>query len=335
MSGTIIPNSFQTPNLYIDTALALLTPEEWVCLSFAIRHILGWQDKINKRRGVISLTMFERGFITAQGTEFGGTGLTRAAIIKATGELTRFGLLIPTQETQDGQEYELGQSPNWTVMTERLETVKEANRQRTQKATAARLAKLAGTSHVPDEDGSSDVPVVVRGTNQGQFVGRTSGSTSDVLNQTHSQTQSQNQTKHKKSRLSEEEKFRAEWQKNSMLGAALLKVFGLDLTWQKPEEMPRAALTSYLEAAKQLTGQVSIEEISDLHRHVAAKAKAGNWSGFGVLTLVKYLPEWRQAKGAPEPEADVVAVSDDVRPLPLTQAEFIERAKQFPVGGKR
>ena len=38
-----IPNSYQTPNAYIDKYLHLLTGEEWKVLSYAIRRILGFQ----------------------------------------------------------------------------------------------------------------------------------------------------------------------------------------------------------------------------------------------------------------------------------------------------
>lgn len=158
-----IPNTFQTFNDYVDQAMELLSGEEYKCLSFACRHILGWQEKINKRRGSISITMFEQGFTTEAGKRFGGTGLTRGAIIKALGELVRFGLLNKVGDADaDGQEYELGITPNWELMQERHATRQENNRKRTQKATATRKANQAGTSDV-----------LVRGTYQERYVGRT------------------------------------------------------------------------------------------------------------------------------------------------------------------
>src|SRR6185503_3850332 len=79
----ILPNSFQSPNDYIDLGMELLTSQEFQCLIFATRHILGWQDKINNRQRIMSLTMFQNGFTTPSGQHFGGTGLSRHAILKA------------------------------------------------------------------------------------------------------------------------------------------------------------------------------------------------------------------------------------------------------------
>jgi hypothetical protein len=38
MMALLIPNSFQTPNAYVDQYMPLLTPEEWVVLSYVVRH---------------------------------------------------------------------------------------------------------------------------------------------------------------------------------------------------------------------------------------------------------------------------------------------------------
>lgn len=183
MATKIIPNSFQSPNAYVDTAMELLTGEEYKCLSFAARHILGWQDKINSREGVISLSMFEHGYEDASGTHYGGTGITRAAIQTALEQLVTFKLLLKLGDpTPDGQRWQLGDAPDFDGLKQRRDQQVEAARLRTAKATAARLAKRAA--------GTSDVPV--RGTNQEQYVGRTDGGTSDVLNQSHGQSHLQN-----------------------------------------------------------------------------------------------------------------------------------------------
>lgn len=76
-----IPNSYQTPNVLIDEIMPLLTPEEWVVLSFAIRHILGWKDKITSRQAEISLTQFEK------------TNISRKTIVKVLDALVHYGLL--------------------------------------------------------------------------------------------------------------------------------------------------------------------------------------------------------------------------------------------------
>jgi len=56
MASNYIPNSFQTPNVLVDEIMPLLTPQEWLVLSFATRHILGWHDRIHERRAPISLS---------------------------------------------------------------------------------------------------------------------------------------------------------------------------------------------------------------------------------------------------------------------------------------
>lgn len=177
MAAKIIPNSFQSPNDYVDVAMELLTGEEYKCLSFAARHILGWQDKINSREGVISLSMFEHGYTDGGGEHYGGTGITRAAVQTALRSLVTFKLLIELGEpTPEGQRWQLGSAPDWDGLLQRDAEKKAAARDRTAKATAARLAKR--------EAGTSDVPV--RATNQSQYVGRTEGGSSDVLNQNQS-----------------------------------------------------------------------------------------------------------------------------------------------------
>ncbi len=184
MTATIIPNAFQSPNSYVDVSMELLSGEEYKCLSFAARHILGWQDKINAREGVISLSMFEHGYADASGTRYGGTGVNRATLIAALEQLVTYGLLIKIGDpTPDGQRWQLGASPDWDGLTKRRDAQVETQRARTAKATAAKQAKR-------EAGGTSDVPV--RGTNQSQYVGRTDAGTSDVLNQSHIKT-NQNQ----------------------------------------------------------------------------------------------------------------------------------------------
>ena len=183
MVAKIIPNAFQSPNDYVDVAMELLSGEEYKCLSFAARHILGWQDKINSREGVISLSMFEHGYTDASGGRYGGTGINRAAIQAALEALTIHRLLVKLGDpTPDGQRWQLGESPDWEGLAQRRAQQAADRRRRTEKATAARQASRAA--------GTSDVPV--RGTYQSQYVGRTDASTSDVLNQSHIKT-NQNQ----------------------------------------------------------------------------------------------------------------------------------------------
>ncbi len=178
----ILLNSFQTPNHYVDEAMALLSAEEYKCLSFATRHILGWQDKINKRRGFISLRMFEHGFVSAKGVTFGGTGLTRPTIIRATDELTRLLFLIKIGEpTQDGQEWELGDDPDFYALAVRHASRQQQRRSQTLKARSAK--QEGGLLNIPPAGGLSNKPEVVTPTNQQWSVGQTGSGLSDIPNQ--------------------------------------------------------------------------------------------------------------------------------------------------------
>jgi hypothetical protein len=186
MTTKIVPNTFQTFNDHVDRAMAYLTGEEYKCLSFATRHILGWQDRIDSRCAVISLSMFEHGFTSESGAQYGGTGLSRTTIIKATAALSEFALLIPDGDpTKDGQKWKLGDSPDWQKLHERQQQQLSKRKQQTKKATQASKAKRT-------EGGTLDVPVVHE-TYQQQYVGRTEGGTLDVHKQNHIQNHIQNQ----------------------------------------------------------------------------------------------------------------------------------------------
>jgi len=183
-------NSFQTPNSYVDTAMGMLTSEEYKCLSFATRHILGWQDKVSKRRGFISLNMFEHGYVSAKGVVFGGTGLTRPTVLRATDELTRLLFLLKIGEpTQEGQEWELGDEPNFAALAERYESRKQLRRGQTAKAREAK--QEGGLSDIPPSGGLLDIPEGVTPTNQGGYVQQTAGGLLDKQNQIQVQTQVQ------------------------------------------------------------------------------------------------------------------------------------------------
>ena len=182
-----IPNTFQCFNDYVDLMQELLTPEEFACLIFATRHILGWQDRISVRRARISLTMFEHGFTTESGTRYGGTGLSRAAIIKATDELDRAKLLVKVgKPTADGQEYELGEDGDLRLLEDRRAAKLGKALERTAKARAKAAETRAAKQVVSPTNQSA-----VSGTDQQRSVGLTDSGQSDRLNQTQLQTQLQ------------------------------------------------------------------------------------------------------------------------------------------------
>jgi hypothetical protein len=172
MSAPIQLTGFFTPNDYVDRAMEHLLPQEYVVLSFAARHILGWRDKINERAAPISLEMFEHGFAytdkeTGQPRRFGGCGLARPTISKCLQALETFGFLERAGYLQDkGQMWRLGQWPKWDLLQKRTAERDEANRKRTTKARSKRGRNVAlsiegentdrvGGRNVTHDDGSN------------------------------------------------------------------------------------------------------------------------------------------------------------------------------------
>jgi len=128
-----IPNSFQTPNVLVDRVMPLLKPEEYMALSFAVRHILGWEDKIARRRARISLSMFQQ------------CGLPRSTLRKVLDDLDRFRILRRIgPPTQNGQLWELAFNDpdiDWAALEERKARKAEVGRKRTRAARQAQKAR--------------------------------------------------------------------------------------------------------------------------------------------------------------------------------------------------
>lgn len=143
---SLVPNTFQTFNTYVDDAMYLLTDGELRCLLFATRHIMGWQDKIDKQQGCISLSMFENGFVTKDGRIFHGCGLGRKAIITATVDLVRFGFLEKVGVAgRDGQEWKLSNDGiKWELLQSRFD---EKSTKYKSQTTKAREVKSTGVSN--------------------------------------------------------------------------------------------------------------------------------------------------------------------------------------------
>lgn len=140
-----IPNSYQTPNVLVDEIMPLLTPEEWVILSFATRKILGWQNRIASRQDTISLSQFQQ------------SGLSRPAVMNALDELSKYGLLNKIgNPTPKGQLWELSYDDQ--VDLEGLIARKSAKHQRgLDRTQIARSVGLTGQSDLP-VSGQSDLP---------------------------------------------------------------------------------------------------------------------------------------------------------------------------------
>lgn len=159
-----IANTFQTPNAHVDEIMTLLTGDQYKVLSFATRHINGWHDRPEKYEGRIALSIFVDGFVTPEGTRYGGCGLNRNTVIEILDQLVTFGLLVRVGEpTQDGQKWTLGKSPNLELITSNEKTKKrtEANKRRAEKMNEARrLKRQAVSSDEPPQGVSCDEPPV-------------------------------------------------------------------------------------------------------------------------------------------------------------------------------
>lgn len=153
--NTVIPNTFQNPNTYVDIGMELLTAEEYKCLSFAVRHIYGWRDTIVTLRRPISFTMFQTGYTAKDGTRFGGTGLARKAISDAIKELVHYKVFIKGAMTDDGQEYIIGEAPDWDGLRKREADKHQKSLERTAAARAKR-SKTKRSEQKRDKQGSSD-----------------------------------------------------------------------------------------------------------------------------------------------------------------------------------
>ena len=140
--NTLLPNSYQTPNDYVDVLLPLLTSEEWVLFSFAIRHILGFHDRIAKRRRRISISCFQHGYGIYPGCGL-GLGAIRTALGKDNDDtpasgLIGYGVLIPIGKPGNkGQNWELPFTQSQidiTGLRSRLHQRAENAKKNTQKA---------------------------------------------------------------------------------------------------------------------------------------------------------------------------------------------------------
>ncbi|NIV33134.1 MAG: hypothetical protein GWN58_27900 [Anaerolineae bacterium] len=170
MSRTLIPNSFQVENLYVDELLCFLKPNEWLVLSVAIREIIGWHDTIADRRRRISLSTFIDG--KGGGRHSHGIWLGRAAVVRALQALNKYHILIKEGKGNhpNGQLFYLQEDADqidWNGLeARRVQTTKE-RRQQTKKARAIRT---------DDKDTSLlDRPVPVSETDRSQSVKQTHG----------------------------------------------------------------------------------------------------------------------------------------------------------------
>lgn len=88
-TSKFIPNTFQYPNAYVDRYMALLTPNENVVLTYAIRRIIGFQKDTDR----ISVAQFANGITSGDGEILDrGTGLGETAVRTAVKGLLKYKL---------------------------------------------------------------------------------------------------------------------------------------------------------------------------------------------------------------------------------------------------
>jgi len=131
----IVPNTTQTPNLYLDKLLLLLDHAELKTLLYAVRRIMGFHKQSDR----ISLSQFMagNGHIDDDGepVEY-GTGLSKSTQVAALKRLVDFGLLlkVSTNTKNRGDEWTLqidGRRIKWNALWERYETRRQRGKKRT------------------------------------------------------------------------------------------------------------------------------------------------------------------------------------------------------------
>lgn len=140
-ASPFIPNSFQTPNEYVDHFMHLLTSDEWKVLSYTVRRIFGFQQRYDR----ISLTQYQTGTVSRETGEQldHGTGLSRKTVVKVLASLCSFGLLARVAENDlqfnEGACYALqldASKVGVAGLEERARATREANGRRVEKARA-------------------------------------------------------------------------------------------------------------------------------------------------------------------------------------------------------
>jgi hypothetical protein len=158
--------------------------------------ILGWQDKVNSRRAYISLTMFVDGFESTDEdgvvSIYSGCGLGEAAVRAACRSLCALRFLVKVgTPTEKGQEWQLGESPDWAALEKRTAEQAAKRKQQVEKAIAAGAAKRSGVTLDDTGVTLNDTPLTSDDTPQ-VTLNDGSGVTSNDRQQSHVQSQDQN-----------------------------------------------------------------------------------------------------------------------------------------------
>lgn len=151
--STFVPNSFQTPNAYVDDLMPYLSDSEFKVLIYAVRRILGFQ----KRQDRISISQFTEGTKARDGSILDtGTGLGIGTVKNCLENLVTFGIMVKLADndprTNEGTLWSLQWDPNdinWKGLQERLEKQEKANAARMAKARSVRQSAFCPTEPAP------------------------------------------------------------------------------------------------------------------------------------------------------------------------------------------
>jgi len=149
----LLPNTYQSPNFYIDALLPLLSGEEWKCMSFLIRKTLGW----HKRSDRLAKSVIAK-----------ATGLAESTVDKCMANLIAFGLAIRVPGNNgdhNGVEYEIqmqDEGIKWEALEDRKKALAAKNVKRTEAARKAVKIKVSDTPAVAQTGsvGQATSPVV-------------------------------------------------------------------------------------------------------------------------------------------------------------------------------
>lgn len=170
--NSILPNTFQHPNIFVDRLMFYLTPEENAVLTFAVRRILGFQENISSRKDNISLSQFTSEIrSTKDGSVLSrGCGLGISAVREALDILLHCNILLPTTTKPDprkGQEYWLQDDENnidWDWLEKRKSERHESGLKRTEKARCVVRQKASvGQNTTVEQQARESVPQQARG----------------------------------------------------------------------------------------------------------------------------------------------------------------------------
>lgn len=296
---TIVPNTFQTPNAFIDQAMPYLTNSELRVLLFATRHIMGWQDKIKKRKGAISLTMFEHGYITESGKRYAGCGLGKQAIIAALEGLVKFGFLERAgKATEDGQEWELhDDNIKWGELIARTDATESNRKQRTTKARKTLADKRAGIT--PQNGG---IVTHTGGVSDNTMQGTVGHTSTGIVGHTESKPSSKPSSK--PTARGGFPKHLKDWtfehigifqDDNAANLAMLIKAWGDHNIYSSLIQMPKTCATQYVSALQDLE-RVGVKA-SDYADLASFTRKISGWkSSLNPTDMALQSGEWRKSR---------------------------------------